>query len=167
VPGGGTAGALRRLFAELIAVDLEAAAAAEALARARHTIPNTLPTEGAIRAAFVELRAGAPARSGLEAWGEVQALVRRRGLDRPPSSEMLPDPIAWQCLRAIGWRTLCEARSDDPAPRARFVESYEHERDRRRSEAVTQTVPTARRMLERRAQELVAGVAGALGGRQP
>lgn len=157
-PGGGTLGAYSRTFAELIAIDEKAAAAAADLAAGRHLIANTLPTEGAIREAFAELRQGA-ARSGLEAWGGVLALFRRGfSKHRPPGPGDLADPIAWDCLQAITWRAVCVAEEDDPAPRSQFVKAYDAAVQRRQRAGVTTTVPSAARLLEQRGiGELVEG----------
>lgn len=159
VPGGGTSGALSRVFAELIAIDAAAAQAAADLAAARHRIANTLPTEGAIRAAFAELLQG-ERRSGLEAWGDVLALFRRGfSRHRPPTAADVADPLVWQCLDAMTWRAICIANEDDPAPRSQFVASYQRLAERRGAAGVTATVPTAKRLLEQRSMgELLEGV---------
>lgn len=158
VPGGGTFGAYARTFAELIAIDPEAAAAAAALAAARHLIANTLPTEGAIREAFAELRQG-PARTGLEAWGDVLGLLRRGfSSHAPPAAADMPDPIAWECLQAISWRAVCRVAEDDPALRSQFVAAYNGAVLRRQRAGVAATVPAAARLLEQRGvAELAAG----------
>lgn len=162
-PGGGTRGALHRLFAELVALDAAAAAAAEALASASHRIPNTLPPEGAIREAFAALRAPAK-RPGLEAWGDVMALFRRGfSAYRPPTEADVKDPIAWSCLQALGWQELCRSSSDDlGVMRAHFVRAYEARQDHQQRAGVVATVGAARRYLEAKGLgELVGQVAGA------
>jgi hypothetical protein len=159
VPGGGTFGAYSRTFGELIAIDAEAAAAAAALAAGRHLIANTLPTEGAIREAFAELRQG-PARTGLEAWGDVMGLLRRGYSSHAPpaAADLAHDPIAWECLQAITWRAVCRVTEDDAALRSQFVAAYNGAVLRRQRAGVAATVPSASRLLEQRGVgELVGG----------
>lgn len=62
-----------------------------------------MPTIAEIREAAADLSVG-PARSGLEAWGDVMLAIRRVGHYGVPKFE---DPLVAECVRIMGWRYLC------------------------------------------------------------
>jgi hypothetical protein len=79
-------------------------------------------------AAFDILEAITPLPSDYEAWGEVQAEIRRVGHVQPP--EFSHELIA-QAVDLLGWRYLC--LSENPvADRAHFVQAYQALREGRR-----------------------------------
>ena len=66
--------------------------------------------------------------TGLEAWGEVQQVMRRGR-----STQEFSDPLIEHVVSLIGWRNLC--MSEAPwAERARFIEAYERLVQRERSQ---------------------------------
>jgi hypothetical protein len=90
-----------------------------------------LPTVAEIRAMAVSVERGAE-RRGVEAWGDVLSEIRRVGVYGKPR---FGDPLTAECVRMLGWRTLCES-SHDFADRARFAELYDERQNRERQDAV-------------------------------
>jgi hypothetical protein len=103
-------------------------------------------------------------RSGFEAWGDVLAVVRRVGRYREPR---FTDPAVAQAVQAIGWREICDSENPE-ATRAHFARAYESAaaESRRTGQIGQSAIGKLREASSTRAQELVAGVAGALEGRQ-
>lgn len=63
-----------------------------------------------------------PARTGVEAWGDVMKAIRRVGSYGLPEFD---DPIVATCVRIMGWRNLCLDDVPMHTDRARFCELYE------------------------------------------
>ena len=146
-PGGGTAGVYARLLRDL---DYDLAVAAIARVAATFKFSNLLPTVAEIREAAAALSLGA-VQPGGSAWGAVIGLLRptreHRGYhaaDPPPQAvvERYAGPLGWQALQAIGgWRALCNAEENDPAPRSQFVRAYDAMASNQRRDAVSNTLP--------------------------
>lgn len=134
-------------------LDHAVAQAAVDVVNATHAYPNRLPTVAEIRAAALTLTAG-EVRTGLEAWGDVERLMRRGfSTHRPPKSTDLDDPIVFGCIQDIGWRVLCMTDEDDSSPRARFIDSYDKRAAAARRDTLTRTLPSVRAVLALRAGE--------------
>lgn len=146
-PGGGTSGVYARLLRDL---DYELAVAAVARVAATFKFSNLLPTVAEIREAAAELSVGHVAPGGT-AWGAVLGLLRPTRAHRgyhaadPPPREVVEQhagPIGWLALQAIGgWRVLCCADENDPAPRAQFVRAYDGLAASHRRDIVANTLP--------------------------
>lgn len=93
-----------------------------------------LPTVAEVRDAAAELAFG-PGRSGLEAWAEVGLAIRRVGSYGSPTFD---DPLVAECVRVLGWRTLCHGGSPEGVDRARFVELYQELLRRQRLQDVSE-----------------------------
>lgn len=115
---------------ERMLCDLDRELAHRAVARLI-TSSKWLPTVAEIRGAATELTAG-PRRLGGEAWGDVGQAVRLVGRYREPEFE---DPIVAECVRLLGWQTLCDG-TNESADRARFIELYDGLATRERRELV-------------------------------
>lgn len=146
-PGGGTAGVYARLLRDL---DYELAVAAIARVAATFRFSNLLPTVAEIRDAAASLALG-NVEPGGAAFGAVMSLMRptrdHRGYhmaDPPPRAvvEKFAGALAWDALQAIGgWRALCCAEENDPAPRSQFVRAYDAMAANGRRDAVANTLP--------------------------
>jgi len=110
--------------------DLDYAAAQAAIERLLNTC-RFLPTIAEIREAATEMTLG-PRRLGGEAWGDVNAEVRRVGRYGLPSFE---DPLTAEAVRQMGWLSLCDS-TNEVADRARFVELYDGLAARQRRDQV-------------------------------
>ena len=148
-PGGGTAGAYTRLLKDL---DPEAALAAIDRVAATHRFPTVLPAIAEIREAALALTDG-EVKTGLVAWGEVCKLHGRFSTYRHPTAADVADPVAWEVLQGVGWLALCNAKTDDSSPRARFVDAYDRLAAASRRDAVSRDLPAVRRIHELRAAE--------------
>lgn len=148
-PGGGTAGAYTRLLKDL---DAEAALAAIDRVAATHRFPTVLPAIAEIREAALALTEG-EVKPGLVAWREACQLHGRFSTYNPPTAADVADPLVFEAIQAIGWRSLCMAREDDPAPRARFVDAFDQLARNRRRDAVSKGLPAIQRLHELRAAE--------------
>jgi len=115
---------------ESILADLNGEVARKAVARLIATT-KWLPTIAEIRAACVETEKGAR-RAGGEAWGDVGDAVRRFGRYGSPE---FSDPITADCVRQMGWLSLCDS-TNDTADRARFIELYDELAKRARADEV-------------------------------
>lgn len=134
----------------LVDLDHELALAAIDRVNATHAYPNRLPTVAEIRESALTLARGVQ-RSGLEAWGDVQALLRRGFSSyRTPTATDVADPLVFEAIEDLGWRAICMADEDDPSPRARFVDGYEKRAAAERRHTLTRTLPAVRRVLELR-----------------
>lgn len=146
-PGGGTAGVYARLLRDL---DYELAVAAIARVAATFRFSNLLPTVAEIRDSAAALALG-NVEPGGAAFGAVCGLMRstadHRGYhaaDPPPRAvvERFAGALGWQALQAIGgWRALCCAEENDPAPRSQFVRAYDALAANARRDAVANTLP--------------------------
>lgn len=135
----------------LIDLDCAIANAAVERVRATHVYANRLPTIAEIREAALTLVAG-ELRTGLEAWGDVERLMRRGfSSHKAPKESDLDDPIVFDCIRDVGWRVLCMTSEEDSSPRARFIDSYDARAARARRTTLTASLPAVRRALELRA----------------
>lgn len=80
-----------------------------------------VPTIAEIRAAAADVAVG-ERRTGVDAWGDVVAAIRRVGSYGVPE---FSDPLTARAVRALGWRNLCLGDSSEASDRARFCEVYE------------------------------------------
>ena len=136
-------------------IDLDYAVADAALERviATHAFGNRLPTVAEIREAALAVVSGERRAAG-DAWGDVQALLRRGfSSHRAPTSADVEDPLVFQALQAIGWRAICLADEDDPAPRARFCDHYDQLAAASRRDRLTRTLPAVAALRQLRAVE--------------
>lgn len=148
IPNTGTAAVYERLLADL---DPIVAAAAIDRVAAIHRFPTILPSIAEIREAALTIAAG-EVRTGLEAWGDVEQLMRRGfSSHKAPKESDLADPIVFDCIRDVGWRVLCMTSEEDSSPRARFIDSYDARAARARRTTLTASLPAVRRALELRA----------------
>jgi hypothetical protein len=86
----------------------------------------------------------APKRSGTDAWGDVQAAIRKHGFYHPPGGASVlavggyewhfDDVLAGEIVAALGWGYLCMSE-DEMADRAHFIKAYEQKRDRAYADA--------------------------------
>ena len=74
----------------------------------------------------------APAPDAMEAWGTVLAEIRRTGYYGQPQFE---DSLTAAVVRQMGWKDLCIS-DDATADRARFVDAYQRQEQRARSQDV-------------------------------
>lgn len=90
--------------------------------------------------------------AGIVAWGDVCKLMRRGfSTHKAPTAADVGDPVAFEAIQAIGgWRIVCMASEDDPAPRARFAEAYDDLAAKRRRHEVISALPGVRAVLELR-----------------
>lgn len=100
-------------------LDLDFEVAERAVARLIAT-SKFMPTIAEIRSASIDVQRGAR-RLGGEAWGDVNAEVRRVGRYGSPE---FTDPLTAEAVRQLGWLNLCDS-TNDVADRARFVELYD------------------------------------------
>jgi hypothetical protein len=131
-PGARMTEMTAELYEHLLA-DLDAEVAQRAIARLV-CISKFLPTIAEIRDAAADVALGA-ARSGLEAWGDVLMAIRRTGSYGVPT---FTDPLVAECVRILGWRTLCLGDSPEAVDRARFAELYVDLQRRRRQNDVSE-----------------------------
>lgn len=131
-PGARMTDLTAELYENLLG-DLEAEIAHRAVARLVCT-SKFLPTIAEIRDAAADVSVGA-ARSGLEAWGDVVMAIRREGSYGVPTFE---DPHVAECVRILGWRTLCLGDSPEAVDRARFAELYSDLQRRERQRIVSE-----------------------------
>lgn len=158
-PGGGTAGMYARLLRDL---DYELAVAAIARVAATFKFGNMLPTVAEIREAAASLAVGS-VQPGAVAFGAVLGLLRstkeHRGYhtaDPPPRAvvEKFAGPLGWQALQAIGgWRAVCTAEENDPAPRSQFVRVYDALAANDRRDVVSNTLPAVASYLALRGDD--------------
>lgn len=151
----------------LVDLDHQVADAAVQRVIATHAYPHRLPTVAEIREAALALTAG-EARTGLEAWGEVQALLRRGfSSHRAPGAADVADPLVFEAIHAVGWRAICMADEDDASIRARFIDGYAARQASARRETLTGSLPAIRQLraaaMPAPAAELVGGLAKRLG----
>jgi hypothetical protein len=133
---------------ELGLADLDHAVADAAVQRviATHAYPNRLPTVAEIREAALTITDG-EAKTGLDAWGEVQALLRRGfSSHRAPGERDVDDPLVLEAIRAVGWRAICMADEDDASIRARFIDGFAARAASARRETLTGSLPAIRRL---------------------
>jgi len=158
-PGGGTAGVYARLLRDL---DYDLAVAAIARVAATFKFSNLLPTVAEIREAAASLAFGSVEPGGA-AWGAVLGLLRptreHRGYhaaDPPPQAivERYAGQVGWQALQAIGgWRAVCAAEENDPAPRSQFVRAYDAMAANARRDVVSNTLPAVASYLALRGSD--------------
>ena len=117
-PGARMTAMTGELYESMLA-DLEFDVVRGAIARLICT-SKFLPTIAEVRDAAAEITLG-PIRSAVAAWGDVTMAVRRVGHYGCPKFE---DPLVAECVRALGWRSLCLGDSGEAADRARFCELY-------------------------------------------
>ena len=150
-PGSKATDATSAVYERMLA-DLDHAAAEAAIDRLIGTA-KFLPTVAEIREAALAIYAG-EVRPGLDAWGDVRALFRRGfSVHRAPTAADLDDPVAWDCLQAMGWREVCNSDETDPAPRSQFVKMYEARAATVRRDRLTESLPAVRKFLELRGDD--------------
>jgi hypothetical protein len=110
--------------------DLDFDAAKEACARLMAT-STFLPSIAEIRETVVNVQHG-PQRTGEEAWKDVCAEIRAVGAYEAPRFN---DPVVAECVRSLGWRTLCLG-PNDAADRARFIALYDELTTRARKDTI-------------------------------
>jgi hypothetical protein len=124
-----------------------------------------LPTIAEILDAVADVGIG-PMRSPVEAWGDVTMAIRRVGYIGVPEFE---DPLVGDCVRALGWRTLCIGETPEGVDRARFCELYQDLQRKRRLADVSEPArllpgrEPAR--LPARVRELTTGIGARQGNR--
>lgn len=158
-PGGGTAGMYARLLRDL---DYDLAVAAIAKVAATFRFGNMLPTVAEIREAAASLAVG-DVQPGAVAFGAVLGLLKstkeHRGYhtsDPPPREvvERFAGALGWQALQAIGgWRAICTAEENDPAPRSQFVRVYDALAVNERRNVVSNTLPAVASYLALRGDD--------------
>ena len=158
-PGGGTAGMYARLLRDL---DYELAVAAIARVAATFRFGNMLPTVAEIREAAATLAVGS-VQPGAVAFGAVLGLLKstkeHRGYhtsDPPPQKvvERFAGALGWQALQAVGgWRAICTAEENDPAPRSQFVRVYDSLAANERRNVVSNTLPAVASYLALRGDD--------------
>ena len=87
-----------------------------------------LPTVAEILDAVADIGIG-PMRSPVDAWGDVGMAIRRVGYIGVPK---FGDPLVAECVRAMGWRSLCIGDSPEASDRARFCELYQDKQRKQR-----------------------------------
>jgi hypothetical protein len=102
-------------------MDLEYDAASKALNELAK-LEVFIPAIATIRARAVS-EAHGERRSGVQAWGDVTAEVRRVGHTKAPVFE---DSFTAAAVRDLGWAAICESKMADASVRARFIELYDH-----------------------------------------
>lgn len=115
-------GALTKLWAEELG-DLPKASVAAAL-RVHRATSKWAPSIADVRSNALEMDRGSK-RSGVDAWGDVLASVRRHGAYRQPGTDFqFPDLLVARCVASMSWQSLCSSENS-VADRARFVELYD------------------------------------------
>lgn len=103
-----------------------------------------LPTVAEIRERVASLAIGG-VRAGGEGWGDVLKAIGRYGRNRVPGVDFeFADPVVLACVRAFGWRELCDSENPQ-ADRARFVELYDKLASQRRTSELTAGLPATQR----------------------
>jgi hypothetical protein len=91
------------------------------------------PSIAEIRAAVADRTLGV-ARRGLQAWGDVAQAIRRVGYIGQPTFE---DPLVAECVRLLGWMSLCKGDAPDGVDRAHFAKLYDELAERQRARDVS------------------------------
>lgn len=112
-----------------IPYDVAEAALLQVLTGARY-----FPSVAEIRQAAVNLMRG-QAPAAVDAWGEVQAAIRRYGYYREAEALTSMSPEVAHVVRAIGWQEICASQEPDVV-RGQFRRAYEEYVTRRQAEAV-------------------------------
>lgn len=121
-----------RVYSELLA-DLDYKLAQLASRRiAAEPGRKFFPTLGELRAQMLDLAEGR-ARVGAEAYGDVNAAVRRFGYYSAPR---FSDPLVAQAVATLGWETICLSTNEESL-RMRFVALYDQLAKDLRSDKVT------------------------------
>jgi hypothetical protein len=131
---------------ERMLADLEYPAANAAVERLLATC-KFLPTVAEIRESALTLTSG-EVRAGGEAWGDVLRLIGRYGARRYDdgwrASSVIEDPVAAECVQALGWVNLCDSE-DQTADRARFIQLYEQLAAKHRRKQLSESLPAMQR----------------------
>lgn len=136
----GTVAIYLRLLADIDPADLQTCVD-QAIAECKF-----LPTVAELRERYHLLTRTLNQLAPAEAWGLVQAELKRVGSWGSPKFD---DPLVAQVVRSMGWINLCQ--SDQPGvDRAQFMRMYEQIMGRR--EQIDRLLPQARELLEDSAQ---------------
>lgn len=106
-----------------------------------------LPTVAEIRDRVAEEAVGANAPE--LAWEEVLRQVRRVGSYGTPT---FSDPCTERAVASLGWRAICDSRSDDWTRRAQFIRAYQAAVD------MSKRAENTERLLESLDRRRLAGV---------
>lgn len=89
------------------------------IAKAERWMPSIADVRGEIGSV-----AHGTERSGMEAWGEVHAAMRKYGQHRAPGTDFeWSDQLVAEVVRSIGWFDICSSELPDSV-RARFIDGY-------------------------------------------
>lgn len=111
-----------------------------------------LPKVATVRNAIITVTRG-QARTGAEAWNDVQKAVSKYGIYRTPKFD---DPIVSRVVDALSWRELCNSENA-VADRARFIDAYDKMLAQGRIEAQVSRGGAAPALPSRGAPSLVGG----------
>lgn len=113
--------------------DLDFATTRAAIGKLACTL-KFMPSIAEIRAAVADQTLG-EARRGLQAWGDVAQAIRRVGYIGQPTFE---DPLVAECVRLMGWMSLCKGDAPDGVDRAHFAKLYDELSERQRARDVSE-----------------------------
>ncbi len=158
----GKAIAAMNLAWQLLLSDVDVETATTALKRTLIDCDGKIPAPGQIRKVIAAMTVG-DVQPGAVAFGAVLGLLKstkeHRGYhtsDPPPRAvvERFAGALGWQALQAIGgWRAICTAEENDPAPRSQFVRVYDALAANERRNVVSNSLPAVATYLALRSDD--------------
>ena len=109
------------------------------------------PAIAEIREAVQTLELG-PARTGAEAWGDVQLKFRQV---HPDSFPNFADPVVERIVRSLGWREI-SLSENTTADRARFIDAYERVATTERRAQLSEGLPANRQLAKAQQERAIA-----------